>query len=227
MKVLLFTAAFAVSAMADVVCQSAVTYQDLINDGSCSIVISPTESLQFSGFTFTMGGIGSVTPNQVGVTTLDGAAGTNGEPVYGFQFDPGLGVSGTNQSEDILLNYSIVSLGTGIVSDDLAENAAATGSGVAEVSETFTGLSPLLVTQSAETDDVPLSVSETNVQVSKDIEAFTGSAGGTAAVSGVTDAVGISPVSAVPEPSMFFSVGVGIVVLAALIAEKARRDKAS
>jgi hypothetical protein len=129
-------------AFGDVVCASG-TYADLEADGSCHIDISATESLDFSNFTFTQAGMGTNTAANVGITVLDPGSSILGN-VYGFLIDPGEGVSGANQSEDILLTYTITAIGTSITSVDLDENATATGSGVGEVDETL-GVVPMQV----------------------------------------------------------------------------------
>jgi PEP-CTERM motif len=53
----------------------------------------------------------------------------------------------------------------------------------------------------------------TSVTVSKDINASTGAAGGTATISQVRDAVDVT-VSAVPEPTTYSLIGIGLLACA-------------
>jgi hypothetical protein len=213
-----------------IACPATGTYQDLLNSdagGGCTISVGDGVNLAFSNFTFTPAGAGTPMADQVGYFLDDPGSGAGGAPIFGFEFNPGLAVSGPSASQDILLTYKIVPVGTTIVSDDLLANAAATGSGVAQVSEnlmfciasdpdntsgtcrTFPK-NPLLVSTV-----VPPGLQDnvtfgewTSMTVSKDISAATGAAGGTAAISQVRDAVDV-----VPEPATYGLFGIGLLTL--------------
>jgi hypothetical protein len=185
-------------------------------------------SLTFSDFEFTPAGVGTPDASHVGYTLDDPGVGPGGEQIWGFEFNPGLGVSGPNAIQDVLFTYKVVPTGTNIVSNALLVNAAATGSGVGEVSEdlkfciaadpnntsgtcrTFpqlfvtTGPPPVL-------EDNAVFGPWTSMTVSKDIAAFTGAGGGTASISQVRDAVDL--LNPVPEPSFYGLLSVGILAI--------------
>jgi hypothetical protein len=227
---LLLSLAAVQGAMASpIACPTTGTYQDLLNTdagGGCTISAGDGVSLVFSDFTFTPAGSGTPMADQVGYFLDDPGSGPGAEPIFGFEFNPGLSVSGPNVTQDILLTYKIVPVGTTIVSDDLLANAAATGSGVAQASEnlmfciasdpnntsgtcrTFPG-NPLLVSTV-----VPPGLQDnvtfgqwTSMTVSKDISASTGAGAGTATISQVRDAIDL-----VPEPTTYGLVSIGLLV---------------
>src|SRR5690349_303075 len=98
--------------------------------------------------------------------------------------------------QDILLDYLVVSSGTAITSAHLLQNAAATGAGVAQVSEdlmfcvasdpnntsgtcrNFPG-NPLLVTTAGSLEDIRNFPPWTSMRVSKNISVSSGDVGGT------------------------------------------------
>ena len=129
--------------------------------------------------------------------------------------------------QDIMLSYLVVPSGVRIVSADLQESATATGAGVGQVTENlmfciasdpnntsgncrvFPG-NPLHVT----TGPPPALVDNrtfgqwTSMMVSKDINAFSGAAGGTAAISDVRNALDV-----VPEPTTYGLVSIGLLTI--------------
>jgi PEP-CTERM motif len=225
---LLSMAAIPGAMAAPIACPTTGTYQTLLNTdagGGCTIILGGGASLTFSNFAFTPAGVGTPTAAAVGYTLDDPGSGIGGVPIWGFEFNPGLAVSGANADQDILLTYLIVPTGTAVTSAHLLENAAATGSGVGQVSETLQfciasdpnntsgtcrTFPPLLVTTvGGALSTVANFGAWTSVTVSKDINASTGAAGGTATISQVRDAVDVT-VSAVPEPTTFSLLAVGL-----------------
>jgi PEP-CTERM motif len=215
-----------------IACPTTGTYQDLLNTdaaGGCTISLGGGASLTFSDFTFTPAGVGTPTAAGMGYTLDDPGMGPGGVPIFGFEFNPGLAVTGTTATpdaiQDVLLTYLIVPSGTAITSADLLENAAATGAGVGQVSEdlmfclasdpnntsgTCRTFPPLLVTTvGGVLQDVANFAPWTSMTVSKDISASSGAVGGTATISQVRDAVDVT-VSAVPEPATFSLLAVGL-----------------
>jgi hypothetical protein len=219
-------------------CPTTGTYQDLLNTnagGGCTISVAGGASLIFSDFTFTPAGVGTPAANAVGYSLDDPGAGPGGESIYGFEFNPGLAVTGTTTTpdaiQDILLTYLVVPVGVAIVSDDLQENAAATGAGVGQVSEDLDfciasdpnntsgtcrvfGGNPLLVSTvnpPGLQDNVTFG-QWTSMTVSKDISASSGAVGGTATISQVRDAVDLT--AAVPEPATYGLVSFGLLAIA-------------
>jgi hypothetical protein len=217
-----------------VACPTTGTYQTLLNTdagGGCTISLGGGASLTFSDFTFTPAGVGTPTAADVGYFLDDPGTGPGGVPIYGFEFNPGLAVTGTTATpdaiQDILLTYLIVpSSGTAINSADLLENAAATGAGVGQISEnlmfciasdpnntsgtcrTFAGNPLLVTTVGGALQDVANFGDWTSVTVSKDISASSGAVGGTATVSQARDAVDVTAV--VPEPETYSLLAIGL-----------------
>jgi hypothetical protein len=238
---LLVSLAMVQGAMADTVaCPTTGTYQDLLNTdagGGCTISVGGGASLIFSDFTFTpAGNVGTPAANEVGYHLDDPGVGPGGEPIWGFQFNPGFAVTGTtttpDATEDTLLTYKIVPVGTTIDSDDLLENAAATGAGVGQVSEdimfciasdpnntsgTCRTFHPLLVSTV-----VPPGLQDnvtfghwTSMTVSKNISASSGAVGGTATISQVRDSVDITSAikRSVPEPTTYGLMSIGLLTI--------------
>jgi hypothetical protein len=215
---------------APIACPTTGTYQDLLNSnagGGCVISVAAGASLIFSNFSFTPAGVGTPTASGVGYTLDDPGTGIGGVPIFGFEFNPGLSVIGTtanpNAIQDILLSYLVVAVGTAIVSDHLLQNAATTGGGVAQASENVmfclasdpnntTGtcrVFPTLLVSTAGSSHVEANFAAwTSMTVSKDINAASGTAGGTATVSQVRDAVDVTTV--VPEPATYGLVSVAL-----------------
>jgi hypothetical protein len=217
-----------------IACPTTGTYQTLLNTdagGGCTISLGGGASLTFSNFAFTPSGVGTPTAAAVGYTLDDPGVGVGGVPIFGFEFNPGLAVTGTtatpNAIQDILLNYLIVPSGTAITSAHLLENAAATGAGVGQVSEvlmfciasdpnntsgtcrTFGGNPLLVTTVGGALSDVANFGAWTSMTVSKDISVSSTTAGSTATISQVRDAVDVT-VSAVPEPRTFSLLAIGL-----------------
>ena len=209
-------------------CPTTGTYLDLLNTnvaGGCTINVGGSSSLTFSHFTFAA--TGPSTPNAAGVSyTLDDpGVGPGGGPIFGFEFNPGLSVSGTNVTQDIMLSYLIVPHGVAIVSADLNETAAATGEGVGQVTENIefciasdpnntsgtcrmfphlhvtTGPPPAL-------EDNRTFGQWTSMTVSKDINASSGASAGAATITQVRDAVDVTP-----EPATYGLVGIGLLTI--------------
>ena len=223
---LLFVAAVPGAIAAPITCPTTGNYQELLNSnagGGCTISVGAGASLTFSNFTFTPTGVGTPTAAGMGYTLDDPGTGTGGVPIFGFEFNPGLSVTGTSATQDIALSYLIVPTGTAITSAHLLENASATGAGVAQVSEnlmfciasdpnnssgtcrTF-GANPLLVTTAGSLDHVANFGAWTSMTVSKDINASSGVTGGTATISQVRDSVDL----ATPEPTTYSLLGIGL-----------------
>jgi hypothetical protein len=161
--------------------------------------------------------------------------------VYGFIFNPGLAVVGSaaspNQIQDALLNYDISIVGgtastNRISSIHLFETAAASGSGVASVSEndigctTPTTCSTFIVNVSTinppgQHQDI-LGLNLISLHVTKDINVTSGNTvGGFATISGVRDSV--DQTSSVPEPASASCVLFGGGLMVAAIALRRRR----
>jgi hypothetical protein len=211
----------------DPACPTSGTYSTLIsfNPGGCSINVGGGASLTFSNFTFVPTGSG--TPTDMGYM-LDNPVIDMGEQDWGFDFNPGLAVLGTSimpsVSQDILITYKVVAMGTAIISDHLMTNAAAAGGGLGEVTETLTfctaldvdptlgtchefGGNPLTVT----TINPPSSLFNvahfgpwTSMTVTKDMIVSSGMAGGFATMSQVRDSLDV-----VPEPGTWALLALG------------------
>jgi hypothetical protein len=229
---------------APIACPATGTYQDLLNSnagGGCFITVGGGVSLLFSNFTFTPAGVGTPTAAQVGYFLDDPGTAVGGGPIWGFEFNPGLAVTGTvatpNVIQDILLTYLVVPVGTTIVSDHLLENAAATGAGVGQVTEnimfclpsdpnntsgTCRLFPPLLVTTAGPPGlhNDAFFAPWSSLTVSKDISASSGTAGSTATISQVRDAFDI--VVVVPEPATYGLVSVAFLLFGSF----ARRNRA-
>ena len=229
---LVFLAAVQIATATPIPCPTTGTFQDLLNSnagGGCTISAGPGRSLIFSDFVFTPAGVGTPNASGVGYTLDDPGMGVGGVPIFGFEFNPGLAVTGTaanpNAIQDILLNYLVVPVGTAITSAHLLENAAATGTGVGQVSEDLQfciasdpnnssgtcrvfGGNPLLVTTAGPPglQNVANFGQWTSMTVSKDINASSGTAGSTATISQVRDAVDIFIPT--PEPTTYGLVSV-------------------
>jgi len=229
-------------AIADpIACPTTGTYQDLLNSnpgGGCFISVGSGVSLMFSNFTFTPAGTGTPTAAQVGYFLDDPGMAVGGGPIWGFEFNPGLAVTGTaatpNVIQDILLTYTLVPVGTTIVSTHLLANAAATGAGVAQVTEnqmfciasdpnntsgTCRIFPPLLVTTAGPPGlhNDAFFPPWTSIAISKDISASSGTAGSTATISQVRDSVDL-----VPEPATYGLFGVGFLIVGYFV----RRNRA-
>jgi hypothetical protein len=217
-----------------VACPTTGTVQDLINTdaaGGCTISVAGGATLTFSGFAYTPSGTG--TPGASGVTyTLDApGTGIASQPIFGFELDPNLSVTGTvaapTSSQSILLSYLVVPTATFVNSIDLLETATTTGTGQGVVTDgvqfclasdpsntsgtcrTF-GTTPEVNTSTGTQDHVTFG-NWTSMLVSQQIAASTTSAGSTATISDVREAVDLSAV--VPEPTTYASVGIGLLAL--------------
>jgi PEP-CTERM motif len=211
-------------------CLTTGTYQDLINSnagGGCTISAGAGASLIFSNFTFTPAGVGTPAASGMGYTLDDPGVGIGGVPIFGFEFSPGLAVTGTaatsNATQDIRITYLVVPVGTAIVSAHLLQSATATGAGIAQVSENLTfciasdpnntsgtcRVFPGFLVSTAGSSHVEETFGAwTSQVVSKDINVSSGAVGGTAAISGVRDAVDLTAV--VPEPTTYGFVSVAL-----------------
>jgi hypothetical protein len=227
-----FLAAVQVAAAAPIPCPTTGTYQDLLNSnagGGCTISAGSGKTLIFSNFAFTPAGVGTPSASGMGYALDDPGMGVGGQQIFGFEFNPGLAVTGTtansNAIQDILLTYLVVPVGTTITSAHLLENAAVTGSGVGQVSEVLQfciasdpnntsgtcrvfGGNPLLVTTAGPPGltNVANFGQWTSLTVSKDINASSGTVGSTATISQVRDAVDIFVPT--PEPATYGLVSV-------------------
>jgi hypothetical protein len=227
---------------APIPCLTTGTYQDLLNSnagGGCTISVGAGASLIFSNFTFTPAGVGTPAASGMGYTLDEPGIGIGGVPIFGFEFNPGLSVTGTvanpNAIQDILITYLVVPVGTAIVSAHLLQNAAATGAGIAQTSEDLTfciasdpnntsgtcRVFPGLLVSTAGSSHLEATFGAwTSQMVSKDINASSGAVGGTATVSEVRDAVDLTAV--VPEAATYGFVSVGLLAFGYL----ARRRRA-
>jgi PEP-CTERM motif len=215
-------------------CPTSGTYQDLLNTdtgGGCTISVGPGVSLTFSDFTFTPSGVGTPSAGGVTYTLDDPGVGSAGQPIFGFELNPGLTVTGTpanpTASQDIMLSYLVVPTGTAVNSVDLLQNATATAPGVGQVSEnlmfciasdpdntsgtcrTFPG-NPVVVSTSTGLPDHVTFGNWTSMLVSEDINANSGGLGGSATISGVQDAVDLS---VVPEPTTYGLLSIGLLAI--------------
>jgi hypothetical protein len=231
-----------VAIAAPIACPITGTYQDLLNSnagGGCTISVGAGASLIFSNFTFTPAGVGTPAASGMGYTLDDPGVGIGGVPIFGFEFNPGLAVTGTvanpNAIQDILITYLVVPVGTAIVSAHLLQNAAATGAGIAQVSEdiafciasdpnntsgTCRVFPGLLVSTTGSSHVEATFAAWTSQTVSKNINASSGAVGGTATISQVRDSVDLTAV--VPEPITYGFVSVGLLAFVYL----ARRRRA-
>ncbi|MBV8357953.1 MAG: hypothetical protein JO189_08460 [Deltaproteobacteria bacterium] len=211
---------------APIACPTTGTYQDLLNSnagGGCTLSVGGGASLTFLDFAYTPSGVD--TPTAAGMSyALDNPGVDQGVPIFGFEFRPGLSVTGT-AVQTIALSYLVVPSGTAITSAHLAQTATASGGGVGQVSEnlmfciagdpnntsgmcrTFGG-NPLTVSTSGSSSDVANFGAWTSMTVAKTIMASSGSAGGTAAITQVRDSVDL----VTPEPTAYGLLGMGLLV---------------
>jgi len=132
--------------MATPSCSSATTYAGLIADNSTGCTIG---GLLFYNFEFTPSatgtGLASV-PTATQMTIADVINGTTGSPgpldpsgqlLYGFDFNPNIGIAGMG-SEDILISYDVLAPSAEITSAHIQMNGGAANGGTATVTETDT-----------------------------------------------------------------------------------------
>jgi hypothetical protein len=176
--------------------------------------------LLFNNFAFAPSSTGTgITPvaTQVSYILDNPGLASNGQAIYGFEFNPNLSVVGPG-SEDMLLSYSIIDLGgPGITSIHLLANAVINGAASATVAEgpnrACTGvgtgcvlLPTLTVNASAPHMDLLNIGPYTEIDVLKNIN-VTANAGGSAVISLVRDAVDT------PEPATFVLFGAGFALV--------------
>jgi hypothetical protein len=197
---------FAAAAYADVeACPTTGTYQTLLNTdatGGCSLAVAPGIDLVFSDFQFVpaaTAGAESISPMQVGYVAEDPTILPMAIPGYGFDFNPGLMVNGTNTVQAIALSFDAMSIGTTISGTPSAIfTDASSGSGLASVM------------QSIGDPGSTLHIMDTASVTS-------GATGGSADVTQMENLVLLKqPVSVIPEPPAFSLVGVGALVFIGL-----------
>lgn len=227
---LLWLAAVQGAIAAPLACPTTGTYQTLLNSnasGGCTISEGGA-TLLFENFTFSPSGAGTPAASAMSYTLDNPGVGSAGQPIFGFELNPGLTVTGTSAnptpSQSLILSYLVVPTGTAINSVDLLENATASGGAVGQVSE---GLqfciasdpnntsgtcrvfaNPVAVSTSTGLQDHVTFGAWTSMTVSEQITASSGGVGSTATISQVRDAVDLNTTA--PEPQAYGLVSVGL-----------------
>jgi len=210
-SILVFLAAASQASAVD--CSTISNYSGLIAAGSCTIG-SGAKQLTFSSFTFTGSASGTgTTPTDMGVSILNGAPATppSTDALYGFNFNPGLTVSGIGV-EDIHITYTVTASSAIIASLHLLVNEIATGTGsTATVNETDTCSPPATPCTLFAGSTPPAAGFHEDLEgigpyltvfVDKDINVTSTRAGGFAAISGVRNAVDLSVPAACLPPTI-------------------------
>ena len=222
--VVLSLAAVRGSPVLDPPCAMSGTYQALINTdamGGCTIAVVGGGSLTFSNFEYTSDGINPPPASAVGYSLLDGQfTDTTGQPLYGFDFNPGL--PNGSSIQDLALFYTVVATGITITSAQLQTNATGGIGRVQEELQFCTAMDPnptlgncghsfpLIVVGNQPGQMLQQDAHFgpwTSMTVSKDI-----SCNGCTDISFVRD--GLDVTSTTPEPTTRVLVGIGLLTIA-------------
>jgi hypothetical protein len=204
------------------------------------IALNPTgcliDGLLFDNFVFGSSATGTgidPTASQVSYTLDDPGVSTGtGQQIWGFEFDPDISVAGIG-SEDVSLDYDIYAPSAEITSLHVLENAGASGAGSsATVTEgpdrACTGLGTGCIflpniyatTSSPHVDDLGIGPYQ-EIDVFKNINVTSTTAGGNASISQVRDSVDLNYA---PEPATFGLLGGALIGLSMLRRKKAKPE---
>jgi hypothetical protein len=206
----------AVSAvLADSPCPTGTNWQTYLNFNTAVVKTCSIGNLDFSNFSFTTGGTNPTTASAVGVNTLT----TPGDE--GFNFNPAIGLAGSNLTEDVSFDYTVTAIHGVLITDlslffngSVVNNPGGTGANTS-VTETQLGgtctpsCSVFSVTNppTSLTKNVVFNSPVTSLQITKDVVASTGT-NGQAAISIV-----VNDISNTPEPRL-----ISLLVMALLAA---------
>jgi hypothetical protein len=212
------------------VCPTTGTYATLQALGSCTIAVSPTDVLTFSGFTYSDSAVGAVpvTAANLTYTTMDSST-----SAIGFLFGVAL-TAGPSQVNDLGIGYTVT--GSGINDATVTMAGLAVGSGAsASIAETICPGSTIAGCLSSlplstytiaggptQTSDTTTFAPVGTLGVLKDVDVLGG--GGLSSISLFTDTVSQGG-SSVPEPGFYgvLAGGMGAVLMFARRRKKAAK----